>query len=75
MAGSYISVTTKKGKLRNNETFVDAIENLGDAYEAVEELYGMIWYLANGDPIKVEEAHKNYRYGLSNYSPGIQKSR
>lgn len=35
MAGSYNHVTTDDGRLRT-ETFADLIENLGDAYEAVE---------------------------------------
>ena len=46
MAGSYDHVTTKKGKLRNPKTFSQMIENLGDAYEAIEEMYGMIQILA-----------------------------
>lgn len=39
-------MTTRKGKLRNNATFGGMIENGGDAYEAAEECYGMIWWLA-----------------------------
>jgi hypothetical protein len=39
-------MTTRQGKLRNNESFCSMIENLGDAYEAAEECYGMVWYLA-----------------------------
>lgn len=46
MAGSWRHMTTKSGKLRNNETFCGMIENLGDAYEAAGECYGMIWWLA-----------------------------
>jgi hypothetical protein len=46
MAGSYNHVITDQGNLVSNETFVKMIENLGDAYEAVEEMYGMIWWLA-----------------------------
>lgn len=46
MAGSWEHMNTLKGELRNNETFVDMIDNLGDAYEAAEECYGMIWWLA-----------------------------
>lgn len=46
MAGSWRHMTTRKGKLRNGGTFAGMIENLGDAYEAAEECYGMIWYLA-----------------------------
>lgn len=45
------------------------IENLGDAYEAVEEMYGMIWLLAEGDPQRVEEARRNYTDGLK-LAPG-----
>jgi hypothetical protein len=46
MAGSYHHMTTRSGKLLNNESFCDMIENLGDAYEAAEDCYGMIWWLA-----------------------------
>ena len=47
MAGSWQHMTTKGGRLRNNKSFCDMIENLGDAYEAAEECYGMILWLAN----------------------------
>jgi predicted DNA-binding protein (UPF0278 family) len=54
------------------------IENLGDAYEAAQECYGMIWYLANAmaeemtsreitrDDLTaiIEEARQHYRDGL-----------
>lgn len=46
MAGSYNHIVTKKGKLVNPESFSGMIENLGDAYEMAEEMYGMIWWLA-----------------------------
>jgi len=46
MAGSFQHMTTKSGKLRSNESFTGMIGNLGDAYEAAEECYGMIWFLA-----------------------------
>jgi len=46
MAGSWRHMTTSKGRLRNSETFCGRIENGGDAYEAAEECYGMIWWLA-----------------------------
>lgn len=39
-------MTTDGGKLRNSRTFNDMIENGGDAYEAAEECYGMLWWLA-----------------------------
>lgn len=46
MAGSWQHMVTKNGKLRNPKTFNGMIENGGDAYEAAEECFGMIWYLA-----------------------------
>lgn len=74
MAGSYNHIVTDYGNLRSNESFVDTIENLGDAYEMTEELFGMIWYLASefgapGAPsaiVKnvVEAARRNYKAGL-----------
>jgi hypothetical protein len=68
MAGSYNHITTEQGNLVSNETFVEMIENLGDAYEAVEEMYGMIWWLAHSggaDPVAtVETARENYQDGL-----------
>jgi hypothetical protein len=73
MAGSYNHVITDQGNLVSNETFVKMIENLGDAYEAVEEMYGMIWWLANRTPgdvsisgpeVLVEQARQNYEEGL-----------
>jgi len=69
MAGSYNHIVMKNGNLRSNKTFVDMIENLGDAYEMAEEMYGMIWYLAfrgfeNDAKRVVEEARQNYKDGL-----------
>lgn len=72
MAGSYKHVVDEKGRLRDNESFVNQIENLGDAYEAVEEMYGMIWWLALSVsgyeelPVarRIELARQNYKNGL-----------
>jgi hypothetical protein len=72
MAGSYAHVVDKRGRLLNNRNLVQMIENLGDAYEAIEEMYGMIWYLAGGDEVKVEQARVHYRDGLIE-SPGQQR--
>jgi hypothetical protein len=78
MAGSYEHVTEKDGSLSTNNSMYNMLDNIGDVYETVEEMYGMIWYLANrldellpgsGD-LKdiVEEARQNYELGIS-YSP------
>jgi len=71
MAGSYNHIVTDDGNLMSNDQMMISgamIENLGDAYEAIEELYGMIWYLAGMHPGKekmaVEEARQNYQDGL-----------
>jgi hypothetical protein len=40
------------------------IDNLGDAYEAVEEMFGMIWVLADGDEARIEDARQRYEDGI-----------
>lgn len=67
MAGSYNHIVTRNGNLRSNEQFVNMIENLGDAYEMAEELFGMVWFLAQSsdDPkAAVEAARQGYEQGL-----------
>lgn len=64
MAGSYNHATTNNGKLRSWKT-------MGDAYETIEEMYGMIWFLAEGHEDMVEIARQNYRTGID-LSPGKQ---
>lgn len=44
MAGSYRHVTDKGGAF----TGIDRLDNLGDAYEALDEMYWMIQILAGG---------------------------
>lgn len=56
MAGSYNHVTDRKGNLLSNEDFIQYIENLGDAYEAIEEMYYIIQYLSKGNSDLVKEA-------------------
>lgn len=46
MAGSYNHVVTNKGNLASNERVAGILENGGDVFEAVEQMYGMIWFLA-----------------------------
>lgn len=71
MAGSYRHATTDKGKLRNWRTMTIATETQGDAYETIEEMFGMIWYLAEGNAERVEEARQHYQRGIE-MSPGRQ---
>lgn len=71
MAGSYNHAVTDDGRLRNWRTMGIATETQGDAYETIEEFYGMVWLLADGDAERVEYARQNYQLGLA-MSPGRQ---
>lgn len=71
MAGSYNHAITDDGRLRNWQTMTIATETQGDAYETIEEFYGMVWYLAGGDADRVEEARQHYEAGIA-ISPGRQ---
>jgi hypothetical protein len=52
MAGSYRHVTNDDGTFRGT----DLIENGGDFYETVEEMWLMINWLTGGDKAKIHEA-------------------
>jgi hypothetical protein len=56
MAGSWSHMTTEDGRLRNVATFHDMLDTGGDVYEAAEECFGMVQYLA-------EELSKHTRVG------------
>jgi hypothetical protein len=74
MAGSYNHCVDKEsGRLYKSRDLNRMIEPGRDVYEAVEELYGMVWYLANGDASRVEEARQRYPLGLG-LSPGVGAS-
>ncbi len=47
MAGSYLHCVTDSGRLRSRKSLANMLENGGDVHEAVEELYGMVWWLAH----------------------------
>lgn len=82
MAGSWDHMTTSKGKLLNNEQFTQMIENLGDAYEAAEECYGMVWYLASAlansyaqgslQPVKRADALSLIEEAEASYQDGLR---
>jgi hypothetical protein len=52
MAGSYRHITNSDGSFCGIET----IENLGDAFEALEECYDMIQHLSGGNKSKIYRA-------------------
>lgn len=47
MAGSYRHIVDKDNNLLSSDS--NNLDNLGDAYEALEECYDMIQYLTGGD--------------------------
>jgi hypothetical protein len=69
MAGSWDHITTKSGKFQGTRL----IDNLGDAYETLEQCYGMIQWLAeqialetNSDrPAVIVDAQAHYKDGLA----------
>lgn len=52
MAGSYRMIVDDNGDFCG----IDLIENLGDAYEALEECFEMIRWLTGGDKQKIHQA-------------------
>ena len=55
MGGSYRHITNADNTFRGTEL----IDNLGDAYGALEECYDMIQHLANGDKLLIFEAWRD----------------
>lgn len=77
MAGSYNSVVTNSGNLKANEDIVESLETGGDVFEAVEEMYGMIWFLAHlsvAPHIPLEE-FKNLQYAREMVQDMIETAR
>ncbi|HEY5785848.1 MAG TPA: hypothetical protein VIT65_13825 [Microlunatus sp.] len=80
MAGSWLHFVTKKGRFRGSAL----LENGGDVVEALEEAYGMVWYLADGWAYQqlptdaapdqlIEQARAHYQNGLR-LSPGYTRA-
>jgi hypothetical protein len=69
MAGGYGHIVQKDGNLASNRRVAGMLENGGDVFECVEELYGMIWYLAgthapDREKAVIEDARHHYQQGL-----------
>ena len=58
MAGSYRHVVNERGEFIG----IDLIDNLGDAHEALEEMYDMIQHLSRGDRVQIHEAWRTGHY-------------
>ena len=79
MAGSYGHVASDaertRGQLLEPRDVASMLENPGDVWEAVEQMFDMIWFLDGqvnpSDPSSaVSSAEANYRAGLD-ISPGV----
>jgi hypothetical protein len=57
MAGSLNHIIDSNGKF-----CMDSIENLGDAYEALEECFMIIYELAGGDSKKISTVCQKYGF-------------
>jgi hypothetical protein len=68
MAGSWGHIVTRKGKFQGTRL----LDNLGDCYEALEECYGMVQWLAEQIAAEtvsdrqtvIEDAQKNWQAGM-----------
>jgi hypothetical protein len=71
MAGSYLHCVDGTGRLRDPQGLGRSLDCCsGDVCEAVRELYGMIWFLAGGDPTRVADARARWQEGIG-MSPGL----
>jgi hypothetical protein len=77
MAGSYNHIVDDEGKIHHSADIYEMLDTPGDMIEAIEEMYGMIWALANGNPHRVKWAQENWKLGVELSSPGwnTQKSK
>lgn len=76
MAGSYHHCiqTLKDGTIRFRG--VELIENLGDAYEALEEMFDMIEFLSGSDKQRILDAHEAHcrkRYGGIHWKQSVKE--
>lgn len=85
MAGSWSHMTTDEGQLLRVRQFHNNLDTGGDVYEAAQQCFGMIWYMArllatvnygtltpSREQIMdfIARAEASYRYGLDD--GGIQ---
>ena len=71
MAGGYGHIVQKDGNLRAPLMISNVLDDGGDVFETVEEMYGMIWFLvsqpdqwAGREKQMVEDARRQYQEGL-----------
>jgi len=72
MAGSYNHVVSERGRLLDSTIMHEQLDTFGDVWETIEELFGMIWLLALGDPDRVEWARTHIQAGIA-LSPGYEE--
>lgn len=75
MAGSYRHTVSDDGRLLHPEELAEMLGSPGDVFEAVEQMFGMIWQLASqvdaaNPAAAVDTAEQNWKSGIS-ASPGV----
>lgn len=74
MAGSYNAVVDEQGRLLQPEDICSMLEcHSGDVAEAVEEMYGMIWWLAEQYARSLEQA-QGEREGVHHTSDMVEEA-
>lgn len=74
MAGSYRHCIRARKDGSYAFRGIELIETLGEAYEALEEMFDMIEHLSGGDMAKILEAHEAHcrkRYGGVHYEQSV----
>ena len=72
MAGSYQHCVDNDGGLLRPAALRGMLDTPGDVWEAVEQMYGMIWFLAGGDLGQIEAAQVRWAEGIG-MSPTVME--
>jgi hypothetical protein len=75
MAGSFQHCVTAKGQLRSPKSVNEMLENGGDVFEAVEEMYGMIWFLAKAGRHSDDDAKRRIAWAEREYQQGLKMAK
>ncbi len=82
MAGSYDHITDEDGGLIEPREILNRLDAGGDLVECIEQLYGMIWFLANDGMTERNVLEKNedqvradlVKHAKHNYDEGLKYS-
>lgn len=75
MAGSFRHCVTDNGSLRSPGSLNEMLENGGDVFEAVEQMYGMIWFLAEAGRHSDDDAKRRIEWARREYKDGLKAAK